>query len=533
MPPDRASTRQSWIHRLLRLIGWPTDTPVDLGRGHDALTPRGPYVQADSAVDVDEGTGGQAAMVGRVSAEGQPVIAIRVIYASQTGFAEQLARQTMQSLQYAGVVTSMVALDSLTPTDLAAGDAALFVVSTTGDGDAPDDALAFFTAHMQQAADLRHLRYGLLALGDSDYEDFCGFGHTLQRWLHASGAQPMFDLVEVDSEDEGALRRWQYHLATLTGAHDLPDWTAPRYQSWRLMERALLNPGSVGGPCYLLKLRGPLTSGSWQAGDVAEVGPCHGDGVVAAWLAAQALDGALTVKFGRERMPLAAALARSRLPASDEVAGMDESAVAASLQRLPHRDYSIASLPADGTLDLLVRQTRSADGVVGIGAGWLTDAAPLGTDIDLRVRSNDAFHVPRDDCPLIVIGNGTGMAALHALLQARVAAGRHRNWLLYGERQQAHDFPYRDDITRWLAAGQIERADFAWSRDQVQRIHVQQRLREAAAPLRQWIDAGAAVYVCGSLQGMAGGVDAVLRETLGDAGVEQLRAAGRYRRDVY
>jgi sulfite reductase (NADPH) flavoprotein alpha-component len=125
------------------------------------------------------------------------------------------------------------------------------------------------------------------------------------------------------------------------------------------------------------------------------------------------------------------------------------------------------------------------------------------------------------------------LAALRALLKARIAAGHRRNWLLFGERHVAHDFLYRDEIERWLAEGGIERADFAWSRDQAGRIHVQQRLLEAAGELLAWVDAGAAIYVCGSLDGLAPGVDAVLHDVLGAARVQQLREQGRYRRDVY
>ncbi|MGP1665811.1 MAG: sulfite reductase flavoprotein subunit alpha, partial [Rhodanobacter sp.] len=120
-----------------------------------------------------------------------------------------------------------------------------------------------------------------------------------------------------------------------------------------------------------------------------------------------------------------------------------------------------------------------------------------------------------------------------ALLKERVAAGQHRNWLLFGERQQAHDFHYGGEIRAWLAQGQLERADFAWSRDQPERVYVQQRLREAAGELRRWVGEGAAIYVCGSLDGMAPAVDEALGEVLGAAQLEQWREQGRYRRDVY
>jgi sulfite reductase (NADPH) flavoprotein alpha-component len=458
---------------------------------------------------------------------------LRVVYASQTGFAEQLARQTLQSLQVAGMAARLDGIDRIAIDDLRRASRVLFVASTTGDGEPPDMALAFNRLAMQQPTALAGLRYGLLALGDSDYEDFCGFGRQLQRWLLASGAQPLFDPVEVDSEDEASLRHWQHHLAMLSGASDQPDWQAPKYQRWRLVERRLLNAGSVGDPCFHLALQPMEGRASWQAGDLVEIGPRHAPARVAAWLSAQGLDGLVPVSYAKQRQPLAELLARCRLPDADEVDGLDEEAVAAMLQQLPHREYSIASLPDDGAIHLLVRRMRGRGGYPGLGSGWLTGHAPVGAEIALRVRSNANFHMPRDARPLILIGNGTGLAALRALLKARIAAGHRRNWLLFGERHVAHDFLYRDEIERWLAEGGIERADFAWSRDQAGRIHVQQRLLEAAGELLAWVDAGAAIYVCGSLDGLAPGVDAVLHDVLGAARVQQLREQGRYRRDVY
>ncbi|WP_426688052.1 flavodoxin domain-containing protein [Rhodanobacter ginsengiterrae] len=460
-------------------------------------------------------------------------VSVRVIYASQTGFAEQLARRTLQSLQAAGIPARVDGIDSVTADDLRHAGRVLIVASTTGDGEPPDMALKFSRLAMQQPAELAGLRYALLALGDSDYDDFCGFGRQLQRWLQASGAQALFDPVEVDSEDEASLRHWQHHLATLSGVSDLPDWQAPKYQRWRLTERRLLNGGSIGEPCFHLALQPLQGSASWQAGDLVEIGPCHPAQRVADWLSARGMDGCVPVLFERQRLPLAELLARCRLPEAGEVDGLDEQAAAALLRRLPHREYSIASLPEDAAVHLLVRQMRGRGGYLGLGSGWLTEHAPIGAEIALRVRSNTNFHAPRDGRPLILIGNGTGLAALRALLKARIAAGHRRNWLLFGERQAARDFLYREDIENWMVHGGIERADFAWSRDQAERIHVQQRLREAADELRAWVDAGAAVYVCGSLDGLAPGVDAVLHDLLGARQVDQLREQGRYRRDVY
>ena len=519
---------ERWLDCALVLLGWLALLGWLRYRRHPA--PRKPAGMLDKMTAV------QMTAVEQESEQACAMptdVAVRVIYASQTGLAKQLARQTLHRLQMAGMAVRLDGIDRVTVDELRQAGRVLFVASTTGGGEPPDMALAFSRLAMQQPVSLGGLRYGLLALGDSDYEEFCGFGHQLQRWLQASGAQALFDPVQVDSEDEASLRHWQHHLGKLSGVSDLPDWRAPQYQRWRLVERCLLNAGSVGESCFHLALQPMHGHASWQAGDLVEIGPCHAVQRVTTWLSAQGLDGRVSVSCEKRRLPLAELLACCRLPESGEVDGLDEQAVAALLQRLPHREYSIASLPEDGAIHLLVRQMRGHGGYPGLGSGWLTEHAPVGTEIALRVRANTNFHAPRDARPMILVGNGTGMAALRALLKARIAAGHRRNWLLFGERHAAHDFFYREEIEHWMAQGWIERADFAWSRDQTERIHVQQRLREAADTLLTWVDAGAAIYVCGSLDGLAPGLDAVLLDLLGATRVEQLRQQGRYRRDVY
>lgn len=408
-----------------------------------------------------------------------------VAFASQTGFAEQLASQTAQSLRTTSAAVQLASLADVNAEDLPKVSQALFVVSTTGEGDAPDPAARFVRDSLSRALPLENLRYGVLALGDREYDNYCAFGHRLDAWLRHQGATPLFDVIEVDNGDEGALRHWQHQLSVLSGSPDLADWETPRYERWRLVERTLVNPGSAGDPCYHIALQPePGANAQWQAGDVAEIDPRN-----STW--------------------------------------------EASAAPLPHREYSIASLPADGALHLLIRQMQRPDGQPGLGSGWLTQQAPLGADIALRIRPNSNFHAPADARPAILIGNGTGIAGLRALIKARIAAGHSRNWLIFGERSAAHDRFYADDLDRWSRDGSIERLDLVFSRDQPERIYVQHRLLESADMLREWIAAGAAIYVCGSLQGMAPAVDAVLTHILGADIVEQLTMEGRYRRDVY
>lgn len=457
-----------------------------------------------------------------------------IVYASQTGFAEQIARQAAESLSDAGVAVQVQELNALEAGQLSNFQRALFVVSTTGEGDAPDGASLFASRAMAAPAALTGLHYGVLALGDSEYDNFCGFGHVLQTWLQASSATAQFDLIEVDCEDAGALRHWQYHVGLFTGCTDLPDWHRPRYARWQLRARRLLNPGSVGSTCFHLELVPLDDSGlRWKAGDVAEIGPQNAPAKVVQFISSLGLAGNEMVSVRRKQEPLASVLTRHRLPISDSVQGKSAQAVVDSLKPLPHRAYSIASIPADGAIHLLVRQVVAADGSLGRGSGWLTEHAAIGTEIALRVRENPAFHAPPDDRPLILIGNGSGLAGLRALLKQRISEQRRRNWLLFGERHAAQDFFHQAEIETWRAEGWIEHLDLAFSRDQSQRIYVQHRLQQQSARLQAWIDAGAVIMVCGSLVGMAQDVDATLRQLLGDATVTRLAAEGRYRRDVY
>ncbi len=455
---------------------------------------------------------------------------VLVVWASQTGFAQQLAQRTAAQLRSAGHRTRLRAIDQVDAALLTSSQKAVFIASTTGEGDPPDHALAFLSQVMPQALSLPQLHYAVLALGDKTYEHYCAFGRQLDDWLRVHGAQAFFDTVEVDNADADALRHWQQLLGQLGGeAGDASDWSAPAYQDWRMRSREVLNPGSVGGKVFHLQLQpaaGALPA--WQAGDIAEIGPRQSRAAVTQWLQQHGFDGATVLADGGL---LADLLSRSHLP--DSCDSRDANALAASLKPLPHREYSIASMPGEGSLQLLLRRQLRPDGTPGLASGWLCDYTQIGDSIDLRLRSNSNFHPPRSDAPLILIGNGTGIAGLRAHLRARIEAGAHRNWLLFGERNAAHDYHFGAELQQWQREGSIARLDTVFSRDHGQFHYVQDALAAHSDVLRQWLDDGATLLVCGSLQGMAPAVDKVILDTIGAEAHQALRIAGRYRRDVY
>jgi len=454
--------------------------------------------------------------------------ALLVAYSSQGGQAQRYAAHSADQLRDAGVDVQLLPLNALEPNRLPARRI-LFVVSTYGEGEPPDNGARFERSLAGASLALHDLEYAVLAFGDRQYHHFCAFGQRLDERLKQCGATPLFDRLEADRADAGVLRHWQHQLAHLSGSSDFSDWLPAPYQRWRLTDRRCLNPGSAGAPVQHLKLVPIDDQQHWRAGDIVEVGPRHDLVRVEAMLQHLGLDPHRLI----DGQSLAAHLSNRRLPETAQLRALDADALLA-LPALPHREYSIASVATDGSLQLVVREASYPDGTPGLGSGWLCRYAALGEAIDLRIRSNPSFHGPTGETPLILIGNGTGIAGLRAHLRERAATSQgSRNWLLFGERNAAHDFFFHDELQRWLDSGLLARLDLAFSRDQPDKRYVQHVLRDAADDLRHWVDQGAAIYVCGSLEGMGQEVQQILLGLLGQAQLQQLTEQGRYRRDLY
>ena len=143
-----------------------------------------------------------------------------------------------------------------------------------------------------------------------------------------------------------------------------------------------------------------------------------------------------------------------------------------------------------------------------------------------------------------MVGPGTGIAPFRAFMQERVAThATGRNWVFYGDQRRAADFLYEEEWAGWQAKGVLARLDLAFSRDQIHKIYVQDRIRENAAELWNWIRAGAGFYVCGDARRMAKDVDVALHAVIAQQGgmdataaadyVKQMKKDKRYQRDVY
>lgn len=220
------------------------------------------------------------------------------------------------------------------------------------------------------------------------------------------------------------------------------------------------------------------------------------------------------------------------------------------MRKLMPRLYSIASspqlFPSEVHLTVaVVRYETNHCARVGVASSFLADRAePGSTPVPVFV-SDSHFGVPEDPAKdVIMIGPGTGVAPFRAFMQERVAAkvsGRH--WLFFGDQHRATDYLYEEDWTAWQAQGALARLDLAFSRDQLLKVYVQDRMRENAAELWRWLQGGAHVRVCGDAKRMAKDVDVTLHDVIAEQGgfaptqaaeyVKQMKKDKRYQRDVY
>ena len=231
-------------------------------------------------------------------------------------------------------------------------------------------------------------------------------------------------------------------------------------------------------------------------------------------------------------------------------AGVDE--LIPLLKRMQPRLYSIASSSKAFANQIhltvsAVRYSRYRDSKKirkGVASTFLADRVD-GVDVPIFVQPSKHFHVPENgDTPLIMVGPGTGVAPFRGFLQERQARGdAGKNWLFFGEQHAATDFYYQDELLQFQKDGVLNELSLAFSRDQTQKIYVQDRLRERGAEVWEWLEEGAYFCVCGDASRMAKDVDQALRDIIQQYGkfdeaetvnyIRKLNMDKRYLRDVY
>lgn len=428
-----------------------------------------------------------------MSVLGQVQQTVAVIYASQSGYARSLAERTTQRLRQSGHVVELMSAAKLGPESLNSFVTTLWVVSTFGEGDAPDDARRLLCV-LKKIKLYCPSSHAVLALGDRRYTHFCSFGLKVQDALNRSDSKELFDAILQDGESALGWERWcsalsQHGLVkeafTLSEAHE------SAFSEYQLTNRTYCNPHSPGAPLYRLELQAVhKTSVHWQAGAIAEI-------VIQPQAGQRCVNALHTTELERPRR------------------------------------YSIASLTEEGYIQLWVRQIQHC-GRLGLMSGWLTQGMPLHSRIQLRLIANPKFSsIDTQEMRAILIGSGSGFAGLRGLLLDRFRSSQHQNWLIFGERDREADGWAEAEVSTWQNPGHLLHADFAYSRDAENPCYVQHLLEKNAERLRDWVTEGAVIFVCGSYQGMGHDVEQTLKGLLEADVFDELQTSGRYRRDVY
>ena len=529
---------------------------------------------------------------------------LTILFGSQSGSAESLAKKTAKEAGKRGFAPMVLDMAQATPASLAAEKNLLIITSTFGDGEPPDNAKALHSALADPSAPaLAQLRYSVCALGDTNYTLFCQCGKDFDARLEKLGATRITPRADCDLDYEKPYTQWldaalsalsevervvPNALSAPSTADDAAEPTFSKKNPFPapvLTIRTLNAPGSakeVNHVEFSLENSG-LT---YEAGDALGVIPHNCPALVAEVLATLGCDGeesvpapdgsatnlrhALTAHYDLGK-PSADLLAlclpnvggvtppRDAQPAAPHhvidalhaaAPKPTPSALIPALKRIQPRLYSISSSPRAhaGQVHLTVgavRYDHAGRPRKGVCSTFLAERALAHGTVGVFVHANKSFRPPAStNTPMIMVGPGTGIAPFRAFLTERAATGaKGKNWLFFGDQRAATDFLYRDELAALQQSGLLTRLDLAFSRDQPEKIYVQQRMLEAAAELWSWLEAGAHFYVCGDASRMAKDVDLALHQVIETAGqkspaeaaayVASLKTAKRYQRDVY
>lgn len=441
-----------------------------------------------------------------------------IAYASQGGRAQNLAEE-LQALLGKNE-HALVTLNNLDNNTLKHCTRLLIIASTYGDGEAPDNGAIFYKRFIANNSllDLSYLSFAVLALGDKSYRHFCGFGQQVDDYFQRCGAKRLCNMRRLQPWEIGdpqhALKNW---LANAPDIHFKKTNTNQNaFSDLQLSSRTIANPNSQSAALFDIRLGGKTPLPYWQAGDIVEIQPQNSPARIKVWCEA-------------------ASQANLKQPVNEYLSDKDlrHSSHDEQLKSLPTREYSIASLPEENTLRLLVREQKNATGELGLGSGFLGKHLRIGQSLRARVRPNPNFHAPEAKAPLILIGAGSGLAGLRAHIAWRATQSHAAKcWLIYGERSEQHDRIWQDELNDWQNRGVLTDISLSFSRASTPQ-YVQDILNAHAVQLKQWVADGAFIYICGRLQGMGEGVHNALQKVLGNNELDKLIESGRYRRDLY
>ncbi|UUM69793.1 assimilatory sulfite reductase (NADPH) flavoprotein subunit [Aeromonas veronii] len=536
-----------------------------------------------------------------------PSGSLTILYGSQTGNAKGVATAIKAQAEARGLPATLASMADYKPKQLKKESHLLVVVSTYGEGEPPESAVDLFEQLKKgKIGKLDGLKFAVLGLGDSSYEFFCQTGKDFDNFLATAGAERIYELASLDVDYQDAAKSWSEQalnaIAATLSIGAASSVASAVQQAVGHSQYSKENPfparlsvnQKITGRDSTKDIRhieiNLADSGiTYQPGDALGVWFDNDAELVNEVLALAGLSGDEATAHGTLRAALTSHFELTRLHGgfitgladiSDNAALKDlagdkaqVNALVASaqvvdvLKRFPTaltaeqlvgllrpltpRLYSIASAQSEveEEVHLTVGVVRypQEDGTVRSGAAssYLADRLAEDAEVRVFVEHNDNFRLPSNpDTPVIMVGPGTGIAPFRAFMQEREAQGAEgKNWLFFGNPHFTQDFLYQVEWQRYVKSGLLSKISLAFSRDQANKIYVQDRLREAGLELYQWLEAGAHFYVCGDANQMAKDVQEALLEVIAEHGhksreeaeeyLSELRRAKRYQRDVY
>lgn len=542
---------------------------------------------------------------------------VTILYGSQTGNAHGLATKVGKTFDERGFQVTLSSMSDFKPNNLKKVQNLLVVVSTNGEGEAPDNALSFHEfLHGRRAPKLENLHFSVLALGDSSYELFCQTGKDFDQQLEKLGGTRLYPRVDCDVEYDEPAANWLKGVLSNLHTKDSEQTTAitqvATAQATQLeetvysrknpfkaevLENINLNGRGSNKETRHLELSLEGSGLTFEPGDSVGVYPENDPALVDQLLAALpwAPDEKVTVNKEGDVLSLKEALlsyfeitvvtkpllkqiaplldnekvnellapgheddvkayvkGRDLLDVIQDFGPWGESAQAfvSILRKIPVRLYSIASSLAANPDEVhltigAVRYDTHGRERKGVCSILCAERLQPGDTLPVYIQPNKNFNLPENpETPIIMVGPGTGIAPFRSFIQEREEIGAQgKSWLFFGDQYFVTDFLYQTEWQKLLADGVLTKLDLAFSRDTEEKVYVQNRMLEHSQELFEWLEQGAAFYVCGDKDNMAKDVQNTLLDIIEKEGkmnreqaeqyLADLKKQKRYQRDVY
>ncbi len=516
--------------------------------------------------------------------------ACTVAYGTETGNSKKVATDFSNRLKKQGVQVKLKSLDQYKANDLSKESCLVVVMSTQGDGDPPDAAKKFYDHIHQNEFSLKHLKYGVLALGDSAYPLFCKAGEDVDVRLNQLGGRRITPLKKCDTDFESDANAWIDEFISAALKFDnapsvngttktKPAKTGKKIYDGTIGTIINLNDRASNKETYHIEIEaeeaityepgdslGVVAKNSHAAASkIFELLGLKGEEQLLykeqTYRATDLFTNKINIRYLPERiMQQYAKVVKKDIPSvkmdladllriypADQRLNVQQ--LVNILDPVTPRLYSISSSPSShGENEIHVtvsRSTFTVDGQVryGLCSDYLS-CLKEGDTLQFYIQKNNAFRLPDGKDDIIMIGPGTGLAPFRAFLYERDAQGHNgRNWLFFGEQHFVSDFLYQTELLSLFDTGVLTKINTAFSRDQKEKIYVQHKMQQHAAELFEWIENGAHIYICGCKDPMSFDVEKTLLkiitthdnldESKAEEYLNELQENGRYHKDVY